>query len=236
MSQYLANLCHTTCTGPHTMFGSSVGLPSAAAASPASATWPPCRRACTPRTSRSPTRRPCWPTRRVPQVGQHVHAAPLDLGRLRVLVLVDHVLVDRQVHEPVHLRLLPGLAERGQVLTGVAVEHELVGHDREGIVGAPLVGRKAILRRRLGHVLTGVDGVVQRGTDGLTSVQRHATSPCRDENACGRGWNGASEWLGRTMTKDSAAITPAATAAAPKIAGRVTPASWSGPAPNAARP
>src|ERR1700733_1725704 len=29
MSQYRANLCHTTWTGPHTMFGWSVGLPSA---------------------------------------------------------------------------------------------------------------------------------------------------------------------------------------------------------------
>ena len=29
MSQYLANLCHTTCTAPHTMLGLSVGLPSA---------------------------------------------------------------------------------------------------------------------------------------------------------------------------------------------------------------
>ena len=30
MSQYLANLCHTTCTGPHTMFGRSDGWPAAA--------------------------------------------------------------------------------------------------------------------------------------------------------------------------------------------------------------
>jgi len=29
MSQYLANLCQTTCTGPQTMLGRSVGLPSA---------------------------------------------------------------------------------------------------------------------------------------------------------------------------------------------------------------
>ena len=29
MSQYLANLCHTTCTAPHTMFGLSTDLPSA---------------------------------------------------------------------------------------------------------------------------------------------------------------------------------------------------------------
>ena len=29
MSQYRANLCHTTCTGPHTIFGASVLLPAA---------------------------------------------------------------------------------------------------------------------------------------------------------------------------------------------------------------
>ena len=29
MSQYLANLCQTTCTGPHTMLGLSVGFPAA---------------------------------------------------------------------------------------------------------------------------------------------------------------------------------------------------------------
>src|ERR1700739_1131524 len=29
MSQYRANLCHPTCTGPHTMFGLSVDLPAA---------------------------------------------------------------------------------------------------------------------------------------------------------------------------------------------------------------
>ena len=110
---------------------------------------------------------------RVPQVGEHVHAPPLDLRRLRVLVLVDHVLVDRQVHQPVHLGLLPRLAERRQVLAGVAVEHQLVGDDGEGVLGAPLLGREAILGCRLRHVLAGVDGVVERGTDGFTSVQRH---------------------------------------------------------------
>ena len=40
---------------------------------------------------------------RVPQVGQHVHAPPLELGGLWVLVLVDHVLVDAEVHQGVHL-------------------------------------------------------------------------------------------------------------------------------------
>ena len=40
-----------------------------------------------------------------------------------------------QLHERVDLRLLPRLAERGQVLAGVAVEHQLVVHDLEGVVG-----------------------------------------------------------------------------------------------------
>ena len=68
---------------------------------------------------------------RMPEVGQHVHAAPLDLRGLRILVLVDHVLVDRQRHQGEKLRLLPRLAERGQVLPGVAIEHQLVRHHLE---------------------------------------------------------------------------------------------------------
>jgi hypothetical protein len=55
-----------------------------------------------------------------------VHAPPLDLGGLRVLILVDHVLAGRKRHQAHHLRLHPGLAERGQVLARVAIEHQLV--------------------------------------------------------------------------------------------------------------
>ncbi len=42
--------------------------------------------------------------RRVPQPAQHVDAAHLQLGRLRVLVLVDHVLVGALAHEELRLR------------------------------------------------------------------------------------------------------------------------------------
>jgi len=69
---------------------------------------------------------------RVPEVGQHGHAAVLDLGRLRVLVLVDHVLGQAFGHEPAHLGLHPVGHERGQVLAGVAVEHQLVVDDLVG--------------------------------------------------------------------------------------------------------
>ena len=76
--------------------------------------------------------------RRVPQVGQHVHTAAFDLGRLRVFVLVDHVLVDALVHQLVDFRLYPGLAEGGQVLARVAVQHQLVMHHLVGMAWAVL--------------------------------------------------------------------------------------------------
>ena len=57
MSQYLANLCHTTCTGPHTMLGLSVGLPAGLALGPPAPLGRHARRACRPPTSRWPSTR-----------------------------------------------------------------------------------------------------------------------------------------------------------------------------------
>ena len=65
----------------------------------------------------------------VPQVGEHGDAAGLDLGGLRVLVLVDHVLVERGGVQPVGLLVHPGGDEGGEVEPGVPVEHDLVQHD-----------------------------------------------------------------------------------------------------------
>ncbi len=73
--------------------------------------------------------------RRVPEVGQDVHAAHLERRRLRVLVLVDHVLVERVLHERARLRLHPRGHERRQVQLRVAVEHELVADCLLGRVG-----------------------------------------------------------------------------------------------------
>ncbi len=62
----------------------------------------------------------------VEQVRHHVHAAPLDLGGLRVLVLVDHVLVEGLGHQAVGLGLHPRRDERREVQAGAAVEQQLV--------------------------------------------------------------------------------------------------------------
>lgn len=84
---------------------------------------------------------------RVPQVPEHSHAAPLQLGRLRVLVLVDDVLVQRFVHQPARLVVHPGGAERREVHPRDPVEqqfvvHHLVGDPREGLLlGEPIARR-----------------------------------------------------------------------------------------------
>jgi hypothetical protein len=90
-----------------------------------------------------------------------VHAAPLDLRGLRVLVPVDHVLVDGQRHQGESFRLLPRLAERGQVLPGVAVEDQLVRHHLERVPGQRLVLGEPVFRDPLGQVAPGEDTVFE---------------------------------------------------------------------------
>ena len=113
--------------------------------------------------------------RRVPQPREHVHAAQLELGRLRVLVLVDHVLVERLGHEAVGLRLHPGRHERGQVEPRVAVEHELVVDDLVGGVGRHAAGRQSVTRhaRELGRKDRRYVEVARHTPCTLGMVERH---------------------------------------------------------------
>jgi hypothetical protein len=111
--------------------------------------------------------------RGVPEVGEHVHAAALQLGRHGVLVLVDQVLVDALVHECVHLRLLPRLAEGGQVLAGVAVEHQLVVDRLVRVRGGHLPRRELVLRHGTGQILASEHRIVQVVPDGLAVVKAH---------------------------------------------------------------
>ncbi len=76
--------------------------------------------------------------RRVPEVGEDVHAPLLDGRGLRVLVLVDHVLIERFRVQLGRLGLHPGRDECRQVLAGVAVQQELVVDDLVGGVGLHL--------------------------------------------------------------------------------------------------
>jgi hypothetical protein len=82
----------------------------------------------------------------VPESAEHVHAARLDLRRLRVLVLVDHVLVETLGHQPLGLRLHPGSHEGRDVHTRVPVQHQLVVDDLVGDVGRQFSVRQLVPR------------------------------------------------------------------------------------------
>ena len=63
---------------------------------------------------------------RMPQVGDHGDAAVLEVGRHGVLVLVDGVLLHNLGHDPRGHGLHVGLAERGKVLRGVALDGQIL--------------------------------------------------------------------------------------------------------------
>ncbi len=119
---------------------------------------------------------------RVPQVGEDRHAPVLDGRGLRVLVLVDHVLVDGLGHQLVGLRLHPGRDEGGQVQPGAAVEQQLVVHQLVGDVGRDgMLGQGAqrrtdlMLQAGLADPGTGCHArcSLRTGRD-LATVKRHA--------------------------------------------------------------
>ena len=124
----------------HDQVGRSVGSPAAA------------RRFCQRRFSARPpsmaaslepvVEQPTPPAGPCHRSAQHVDAAHLQLRRLRILVLVDHVLVEALRHERLGLRLHPGGHEGGHVEARVAVEHQLVVDDLVRDVGRKLVGRQ----------------------------------------------------------------------------------------------
>jgi hypothetical protein len=58
----------------------------------------------------------------VEQVGQHPHAALLDLRGDRVLGVVDEVGVEVLRDDPLRLRLHPGRDEGGEVALGIALQ------------------------------------------------------------------------------------------------------------------
>jgi len=67
----------------------------------------------------------------VPKVSKHVNAALLYFSGLRILVLIDHVLVDRKIHQATYLVVGIGGTERCHVLARVAVHEQFVTHKIE---------------------------------------------------------------------------------------------------------
>lgn len=61
-----------------------------------------------------------------------------------IFILVDHVLVDRQVHQCVKFFFFEGLAKGGQILAGIAVQIQFVVNDLINVVSILLVIREGL--------------------------------------------------------------------------------------------
>jgi hypothetical protein len=94
----------------------------------------------------------------VPEIGEDADTAPLELGGLRILILVDHIFVGALGHQPVGLRLHPGGDEGRQIEPGPPVQHQLImnelprGVGRHGILGQRMQrGSDLLSESRIGH-------------------------------------------------------------------------------------
>src|SRR6185312_13550266 len=107
--------------------------------------------------------------------------------------------------------LRPRLAERGQVLAGVAIEHQLVRHNLERFPRPGLILREPVLRDRTCQAVPGEYRVLQARTNGVTVVQCHGqtlldrnqsrSSPsaeCRGPAPTSRWWDRTDPMLAET--------------------------------------
>ena len=74
-----------------------------------------------------------------------MHTTRFNFRDLRILVLVDDILVDTFVHQAMDFGLFPGLAECGEVLARVAVQHQFIVDHRIGVPGIELGVGKLVL-------------------------------------------------------------------------------------------
>ncbi len=112
---------------------------------------------------------------RVPEPGEDVDAAHLELRRLRVLVLVDHVLVEALRHQLPRLGLHPGGHERGQVEPALPSSISSSAIDLVGEVRRHLAGRHVVAwdRLTLEREQRGRGQIVRRAGRALGVLQRH---------------------------------------------------------------
>ena len=92
------------------------------------------------------------------KIRNHCHTTGFDRSGSRVLVLVDHVLVERLGHQLLGLGVHPRRDERRQVEPGTAVEHQFVVDEPVG--GGRFHGfvRKPQRRDRIGRQPAGIGG------------------------------------------------------------------------------
>ena len=110
----------------------------------------------------------------MPQTANDFDAPRLDLCRLGVLILVDHVLVEAFGDQPLRLRLHPRRDERREVHARVAIEHQLVMDDLKCSIRIGLTIGDAMTRNGAGGGQHRVEGQVTLiGAGSLGMVEGH---------------------------------------------------------------
>ena len=139
----------------------------------------------------------------VEEVGEHADAALLDLGRLRVLGVVDEVAVEVLGDHPLRLGLHPGGHEGRQVARGNPVEDQVLVDQPHGVNGGHAVLRQLVIGRVLqkeaiaepaGERVEMLDGHRNEASRGRPRPGKDASTPfpCRaDLKRAVAGWSNA---------------------------------------------
>src|SRR5580700_3481346 len=85
----------------------------------------------------------------MPEVCKHAHTPGFELRGSRILVLIDHVLVQALFHQLANFGLYPCLAESSQVLPRVLVQQEFIVYKLVGCRALDSLLRKPIPGGRL---------------------------------------------------------------------------------------
>src|SRR5258708_456764 len=80
----------------------------------------------------------------MPQPGENIDTALLNFGGLRVLILINHILVERLRHQSFCFWLHPGGDEGGQVEPGIAIEDQFIMDQAISDIGCHFLGREFV--------------------------------------------------------------------------------------------
>ncbi len=106
-------------------------------------------------------------------------APALDFRRSGILVLVDHVLVDRQVHQLMDLGIKPGLAKGGEVLSCITVKQQLIADQSKGDIGPEFMFGHSVFRYRNAGGGASINIRSQGSAYVLASMKGHGSFPFR---------------------------------------------------------
>ena len=109
----------------------------------------------------------------IPKIGNNGSATHLNSGCLGIFILVNHVLVNAEIHQHPDLLFIPGLAEGCKILAGIAVQHQFIGHQLESVLRAHRIIRELILGEKVICFRRTENGIFRPGCIGFLIWIKH---------------------------------------------------------------